>query len=143
MTKVNSFISLVEGLLEYKQYLLVKKACEEAIEGGKYHDDARTWKLLAIANGNLGHHYLAKSALRAAFTLRYDDNTLANLITACFATDSSAEALNLIEDHWEFMGDRSRGDVSRSINEAVRVGKIEGRDIPSNVLNNYIEFTFH
>ncbi|MAV90560.1 MAG: hypothetical protein CL676_04005 [Bdellovibrionaceae bacterium] len=141
MTRADGFITLVEGLLGYKQFNLVKRACEEAISTRKFHNDPRTWKLLAVANGSLGNHELAKSALREALVLRYDENTLANLVTACFATDATNEALSLVEDHWEFMDERAKSDISRSLNEAIRIGKIDGRDIPNNVLNEYIEFT--
>ena len=143
MGKVDGFISLVEGLLGYQQYLLVKRACEDAIQKGKYIDDPRTWKLLAVANGNLGHHDLAKSALKEALGLRYDENIVANLITACFASDNSVEALGLVEDHWEFFDETTKSNVSNAINEALRIGLITGMDIPSNALNDYVEFSFH
>ena len=50
ITRADNFITMVEGLLGFKKFLLAKKALTRK----QYHQDPHTWKLLAVSNGSLG-----------------------------------------------------------------------------------------
>ena len=136
--RIEQSVRRAETLIKSGQYGQVIQITEVALRGRGLLEP-KLWRLNAVAAGSLGDHWQACQSLWRALSLKFDEPTLANYITALFFFFYYERAAWLLKGSYKFLGKPARNILINTIVEAIWIEAIKAEALPMEAIQDVID----
>lgn len=128
MSTAEDFVERIKRLIECGDVERGRTLATRALRW--FPHEPKLYRLLGVAEGNLGNHEGAKWAFVETLNLTLCDYDLSNLLTSLLALEEVNSAIEIMETEFPRLQNGAKLIVARSLNEALRIGTVHFMKLP-------------